>query len=739
MGTGVRRGLFVGGAVLALVAGGLGTLALRSARDGRRAGELARQADAARGQAQDVLKARLADLEGRTGAAASLPVLRAQIGVVDATTLRDGFHSEPWWQSVREAFPVYGVSFGDGLDLLEGASRADFDASALLRAAREKRQASAVLARHEVPLLAGAALIDRPGLKAVLLLGKPIDVALLDEISARVHGAVMLTDGHAPMLAVGRADEREHLRASLGSEGSGLHAGEGWVAAAATLAPGVFLWVHGRGGDEASGVPLDLVGLWAISLAIAGVLLALGFKKAPAFQTDPDLPPLTMMDEEAVSSESQTQATNVSSPRPARTGTSNPGKARTGATGGGNTNPGAVRTGPNAAAPRSATNPGAAAARQGAKPTGTTGPGVTGPQGRRRTGTTGPEGPARTGSSAPVSGGPQRFGRYWLLDRLGEGGMAEVYLALAFGAENFRRTFVLKRLRGDAVKTSALVNMFIDEAKIASTLIHGNIIPVFDFGKEGDEYFIAQEYILGRDLRRVTTRAMEKDGAPLPERLIVFIMREVLRALDYAHSATGEGGRPINLVHRDVSPNNVLVSSRGEVKLFDFGIAKADEGRLTQTQTGVVKGNIRFMSPEQARGETVDLRADLASLGLVLYFALKGETLYEGDTGYVLLMQAAMGLTPETEAKLALLPPALGAIVRKAISPREERYQDAAEFEQALSTLPSAGGSDLRKMMDRLFGEDLKAEEARLEQIQLPPDAGETIEWGSAPGEDQPA
>src|SRR5258708_17088404 len=138
--------------------------------------------------------------------------------------------------------------------------------------------------------------------------------------------------------------------------------------------------------------------------------------------------------------------------------------------------------------------------------------------------------------------------------------------------------------------------MFSDEAKLASNLIPSNIIPVYDFGKMGEEYFMAQEYVLGRDLRRLTTRRVEREQKPLPPRLAVYIAREALRALEYAHTRQTDDGRPLGIVHRDVSPNNILVSARGEVKLFDFGIAKA-ENRLTQTQHGVVKGNVRFMSP----------------------------------------------------------------------------------------------------------------------------------------------
>ncbi len=272
------------------------------------------------------------------------------------------------------------------------------------------------------------------------------------------------------------------------------------------------------------------------------------------------------------------------------------------------------------------------------------GPGMTSPQlapGPRQTAPVGatPIGSAATefhaGTPGPMtpprSSNAVMFGRYRLLDRLGEGGMAEVYTAVTFGAEGFRRTFVVKRLRAELARDPAVVAQFIDEANLGSTLVHSNIVPVFDFGKVGDEYFLAQEYILGRDLARLTARVIEKEGHALPVPVMMYIVHETLKALEYAHGKQGDSGKPLGIVHRDVSPSNVLGSARGEVKLFDFGIVKA-EGRVTKTQHGVVKGNVSFMAPEQARGTETDARADLFSMGLVMFYCLTGEILYQGNT-----------------------------------------------------------------------------------------------------------
>ena len=202
----------------------------------------------------------------------------------------------------------------------------------------------------------------------------------------------------------------------------------------------------------------------------------------------------------------------------------------------------------------------------------------------------------------------------------------------AAGAEGFRRLFVIKRLRPEMARNRTAVEQFIDEAKLGASLVHPNIVPVFDFGKVGDEYFMAQEFILGRDVARLLQRQLERNGRPLDEKLMLYVAHEVLDALAYAHTQSNAGGTPLGLVHRDVSPDNIMVTARGEVKLFDFGIVKAI-GRIAKSEEGVVKGNIAFMSPEQARSEPVDAQSDLFSLGLVVYNGITNERLYRTDDG----------------------------------------------------------------------------------------------------------
>ncbi len=225
--------------------------------------------------------------------------------------------------------------------------------------------------------------------------------------------------------------------------------------------------------------------------------------------------------------------------------------------------------------------------------------------------------------------------------------MAKVSLAVTLGEQGFRRQFVVKRLKTELTANPQVIAQFIDEARLGASLVHSNIVPVFDFGRDADGFFMAQEYIMGRDLDAVR-RALWQRGTRLDLKMVLYVAQEALKALSYAHGKTDDTGKAMGLVHRDVSPNNLMVSARGEVKLLDFGIVKADD-KLSQTREGMIKGNVFYMSPEQARGLPVDPRADLFSLGLVLYTAFSGETLYRGVTNYDLLTRAGEGLSARVE------------------------------------------------------------------------------------------
>jgi serine/threonine protein kinase len=329
-----------------------------------------------------------------------------------------------------------------------------------------------------------------------------------------------------------------------------------------------------------------------------------------------------------------------------------------------------------------------------------------------------PVGPPRHATvpgGVPVSedGTPgQKFGRYSLLDRLGQGGMADVFTAVAHGVEGFSRVFVLKRLRPELAQDKDAVAQFIDEARMQSNLVHSNIVPVFDFGRVAHEYFMTQEYIVGRDLIRLMARYYEDCRQTLTPRLAYYIAHETLQALQYAHTKLDREGQHLGIVHRDVSAGNIIMSAQGEVKLADFGIVKSNRS-VSKTQMGTVKGNANFMSPEQARGQSVDARSDLFSVALVLYYCLTNRLLYDGTNDLEVLFKAASGATMEDYESIRRLASPAGDVLGRALAPDPaDRFQSAAEFADVLA--PHIGGAKAEAVavMQRLFGDELRREAA---------------------------
>src|SRR5688500_3784963 len=225
---------------------------------------------------------------------------------------------------------------------------------------------------------------------------------------------------------------------------------------------------------------------------------------------------------------------------------------------------------------------------------------------------------------------PQAFGKYHLLDKLAVGGMAEIFLAKSAADPN--RYLVIKRILPHFSDNAQFVDMFIDEAKISAQLKHGNIVPVHDLGKIGANYFLAMEWVPGQDLKQLLARCKEL-GLRLSAEHAAFISWQMLMGLDYAHAKADPGGRPLHIVHRDVSPQNVLVGYDGSVKVTDFGIAKA-ESKLDATQAGTLKGKFGYMAPEQvvAGGPPLDHRADIFASGIILWELLTGHRLFTGTS-----------------------------------------------------------------------------------------------------------
>jgi serine/threonine protein kinase len=281
---------------------------------------------------------------------------------------------------------------------------------------------------------------------------------------------------------------------------------------------------------------------------------------------------------------------------------------------------------------------------------------------------------------------PSPFGRYTLTERLALGGMAEVFKAKIMSTHGFEKLLVIKRILPQLAADRTFVSMFIDEAKLTAQLIHPKIVQVIDFGEVRGQYFIALEFIDGFDALALLRGSASKQ-LRLPPPICMFIALEVLDALDYAHNARDSEGRPMRLVHRDISPSNLFIARRGDIKLGDFGIAHAQE-RESKTQAGTLKGKYGYMSPEQVMGGALDGRSDLFAVGIVLAEMLMGRRLFSAANDLDVLLMVRDGRLERLDKYAHDLPAGLDHIVRKALAKRvEERFQTAGEFRDALADL----------------------------------------------------
>ena len=301
---------------------------------------------------------------------------------------------------------------------------------------------------------------------------------------------------------------------------------------------------------------------------------------------------------------------------------------------------------------------------------------------------------------------PQHFGKYILMRKIAMGGMAEIFKAKVTGTEGFEKDLVIKRILPHFTEDEAFVKMFIDEASITAKLQHPNIVQIFDFDVAEGTYYIAMEYIEGRDLKDVLERSI-KLGEPLSVAQCVWIMMEVSKGLHYAHTKEYRG-KPLNIVHRDISPSNVMVAFNGEVKLMDFGIAKAAQ-RSTKTMAGAVKGKVAYMSPEQARGKPLDGRSDLFALGIMLWEMLTGKRLFLAESDFETLTNVLKAEAPAPSSINPAVPHDLDPIVAKCIEKkREDRYPNVEAFNRELTRWYYSNVIDLEKeklrpLMSRLF------------------------------------
>lgn len=279
----------------------------------------------------------------------------------------------------------------------------------------------------------------------------------------------------------------------------------------------------------------------------------------------------------------------------------------------------------------------------------------------------------------------ETFGPYVLLQKIAAGGMAEIYKAKMAGAGGFEKTVALKRILPEYAQSAEFIQMLIDEAKLAARLTHGNIVQVLNLERVGNDWALVLEFVEGMDLFRLE-RVLEQHERRLGVDECVHITKEILIALDFVHRATDEQGNPMGLLHCDVAPANVMVNAGGEVKLIDFGVARASG--LTEKGARLPGGKIRYRSPEQARTEEFDLRSDIYSVAVVLWELLAGERVYEALALEEIVERVATGGVPDIETVRDDLPDGLVRVLRRALHPEPRyRYPHAAAFLRALEDL----------------------------------------------------
>jgi serine/threonine protein kinase len=268
--------------------------------------------------------------------------------------------------------------------------------------------------------------------------------------------------------------------------------------------------------------------------------------------------------------------------------------------------------------------------------------------------------------------------------------MADVYKGRIQGPQGFERVFVIKRILPHLSDEPTFIKMFVEEAKLSARLSHPNIVQIFELGAVEGEYFISMEYVRGRDLAE-TMRAIWKTAPPPRPEMVAYIGREACRALAYAHDLLDDNGRPLRMIHRDVSPSNIMLSYEGAVKLLDFGIAKALGEAPETTKSGTMKGKYAYMAPEQTEGDDVDQRIDIFSCGIVLHEVLTGRRLFKGANDVQTIERVRKGDVTPPSYQNPLCPPELDAIVLKALARnRDDRFSHAAEMAEALDDVVHA-------------------------------------------------
>jgi serine/threonine protein kinase len=348
---------------------------------------------------------------------------------------------------------------------------------------------------------------------------------------------------------------------------------------------------------------------------------------------------------------------------------------------------------------------------------------------------------------------PLRFGKYSLLDRFAVGEMAEVFLAREAGVDELEKTIVLKRIRPHLCAQRAFTRIFVAEARKAAQLHHPNIVQIYEVGKVGESYFVAMEYIFGRNMSRILRKA-ERAGVAFPMVYALKIASAVLQGLGYAHEKRDPFGNPLGIVHRDIIPENIFVSFDGTVKILDFGIARA-ASRIEHAAAFEVRPHLSYMSPEQCAGKPLDHRSDLFSLGVVLYEWVTGFKLFTGDDPVAVLRAVTEGKIYAPSYFKAEIPDAVERILLKALERNpDKRYASAAEMQADIDQFlaryeftPNA--SHLANLLHQVFADELEEEKERittgrrsggplLEVVEAPSDENPPIPLRPKPSEREP-
>ena len=343
----------------------------------------------------------------------------------------------------------------------------------------------------------------------------------------------------------------------------------------------------------------------------------------------------------------------------------------------------------------------------------------------------------------------EQFGRYVLLERIAVGGMAEVFKAKSFSHGGFEKLLVIKRILQHLSDNDEFIDMFIDEAKISVELQHPNIVQIYDFGRIQDNFFIAMECVEGKDVKDILRKLAERRKL-LPTEYAVYVAHEICKGLDYAHKRTDMQGAPLGIIHRDVSPSNILVSYGGEVKVADFGIAKAQISAYN-TKGGVLKGKFEYMSPEQASGQTLDHQSDIFATGIILHEMLTGRRLFKTDSDVKTLEKIKSGEVDPPSKLNPAVPKRLDDIVLRAMAVDQKvRFEDARSLQTALlefmyPATPDLTRENLGHFLTELFSAEIRGERERLESgtkaaaslHETAPEINLDAEWEESPGSGQ--